>query len=232
MRPLIEVCVESVEAAKIAFDAGADRLELNSQLQLDGLTPTPELCEAVKRKCAIPLVAMLRPHAHGFVYDREIQRSILRDLDRLLSAGDVEGIAFGALSTENAIDIQLMQAIRASCDGVELVMHRAFDQVADQQDRESRVLIELGVDRILTSGGMPTAEAGVDQLQKLVEWSRNQIEILPGGGVRSENASHILRITGCQQLHGTFKLVGHQPMVPDPSEIARLKQLRIDVGKA
>ncbi len=230
MRPLIEVCVESVEAAKIALEAGADRLELNSQLRLDGLTPTPKECEEVRRLCAIPLVAMLRPHAQGFIYDRETQKMIFRELDGLLSAG-VDGIVFGALSAEKAIDIQLMRAVRARCEGVELVMHRAFDQVDDQQ-RELCVLVELGVDRVLTSGGMPTAEAGVAQLRKLIEWSRDRIEILPGGGVRSENAQHILRITGCQQLHGTFKQIGHQPIVPDASEIARLKQLRIDTGKA
>ena len=131
----------------------------------------------------------------------------------------------------NAIDIQLMGAVPSRCEGVDMVMHPAFDQVDDQQ-RELCVLVELGVDRVLTSGGMPTAEAGVAQLRKLIEWSRDRIEILPGGGVRSENAQHILRITGCQQLHGTFKQIGHQPIVPDASEIARLKQLRIDTGKA
>jgi copper homeostasis protein len=223
MHPIIEVCVEGSENAKIAIDAGADRLELNSRLDLDGLTPAFEDVLAVRQLTSIPLIAMLRPHANSFVYDRDTQLAMLRDLGLLLASG-ADGVAVGGLMTSGEIDIELLKELRKNTAGKVLVMHRAFDQLRDQAGGLEQ-LIDVGVDRVLTSGGAATAEAGMEQLRSLVDQSRGRIEILPGAGIRPSNALAILQGTGCNQLHGTFKQIIAGRTMPDPAAIRLVKQL-------
>ena len=117
-----------------------------------------------------------------------------------------------------------MTDLRRLSVGRTLVMHRAFDQLHDQATGLEQ-LIDLGVDRVLTSGGAPTALSGVAQLQQLQRQSRGRIEILPGAGIKPSNALEILRTTGCNQLHGTFKQPNSLPLLPDPRAIAELKAL-------
>jgi copper homeostasis protein len=225
MHPIIEVCVEGFEAAKTAVAAGADRLELNSRLDLDGLTPALEDLVAVKQLSAIPVIAMLRPHANSFVYDRETQLSMLRDLERVLASG-ADGVAVGGLTPAGEVDVGLMKELRKNSANKVLVMHRAFDQLCDQASGLEQ-LIDVGVDRILTSGGAPTAEAGVEQLRQLTLQGCGRIEILPGAGIRLSNALAILQGTGCKQLHGTFKQAVVGIIKPDPVAISQLRQLKI-----
>ncbi len=225
MHPLIEVCVEGFAGAQIASNAGADRLELNAALSLDGLTPTLEDLVATKRLTSVPVIAMLRPHADGFYYDRSTQGSMLAELERLLANG-ADGIAVGGLTQAGEIDLEFMCELRKLASNATLVMHRAFDQLSDQAGGLEQ-LIDLGFDRVLTSGGKATAELGASQLRRLVDQSRRQIEILPGAGIRTENASRILELTGCDQLHGTFKRPFTDPILPDPMAIAAVKKLKL-----
>jgi len=225
MRPLIEVCVEGFAGAEIAIKAGAHRLELNSSLALDGLTPAFEVLVATKQLTTIPVICMLRPQATSFTYDFTTQLSMLRDLEEMLARG-AEGVAVGGLTQGGEIDLQFMSELRKRSVGKTLVMHRAFDRLRDQSVGLEQ-LIDLGVDRVLTSGGAVSAEAGAVQLRQLMIQSRGRIEILPGAGILPSNAESLLRITGCNQLHGTFKQAQRQPILPDAHAIAELKQLRI-----
>ncbi len=224
MHPLIEVCVEGFAGAQIAINAGADRLELNAALSLDGLTPAVEDLVATKQLTSVPVIAMLRPHADGFYYDRATQTSMLTELERLL-AGGADGIAVGGLTQAGEIDLKFMRELRKLASNATLVMHRAFDQLSDQAGGLEQ-LIDLGFDRVLTSGGQATAELGASQLRRLFEQSCGRIEILPGAGIRTENASRILEQTGCDQLHGTFKQPLADRILPDPVIIAELKRLQ------
>ncbi len=223
MHPLIEVCVEGFDGAKIAIDAGADRLELNSSLALDGLTPEFEVLRAVKQLTTIPVIAMLRPHANGFVYDCETQLSMLRTLEQLLVWG-ADGVAVGVLTPSGEIDVAMMTELRRNSANSVLVMHRAFDQLRDQASGLEQ-LIDLGINRVLTSGGARTAEAGVEQLRRLVVQSSGRIEIIPGAGIGPKNALAILQATGCNQLHGTFKQALAGRILPDSDTISLIRQL-------
>ncbi len=202
-RILIEVCVGRISAAAGALAAGADRIELNSALELDGLTPS---IGAVHALCSIsdkPIIAMLRPHHQGFVYDQHDRVAILRDAELLMRTG-MAGVACGALLDEATIDRSLMHEVRDICADRILVFHRAFDQLTNQL-AAIEILIELGVDRILTSGGRPTAEAGLDRLCELNHRFGQFIEILPAGGITQSNALKIVTATGCRQIHGSFR---------------------------
>lgn len=199
----IEVCVERPSDALVAQAAGATRIELNSALRLDGLTPTLGACRWLKAHCRLPIIAMLRPHNDGFFLDADDQRIALADCELLLSTG-VDGIAYGALDASGNLRLEYFRQIAEQCSHCELVCHRVFDRLQDQR-RGLEQLIECGVRRVLTSGGATTAEQGIDRLHELVQWSQGRIEILPAAGINSTNAKRIIELSGCTQLHGTFR---------------------------
>jgi copper homeostasis protein len=202
----LEVCVDRIEDAIIAANAGATRIEMNQALQCDGLTPSLASCHWLVQHCPVPVVAMLRPHARGFCYSAAEKQTMLDDCQRLLDSG-MAGIVCGATQKDGGIEQEFTSQLVRLCTGKELVYHRAFDTFSDQLKALNQ-LIELGVDRVLTSGGAATALAGVENLRKLQELSEGRIEILPGAGVGPENAIEILQRTGCLQLHGSFRSPG------------------------
>jgi copper homeostasis protein len=223
----VEVCLERPEDALLAEQAGATRIELNSALSLDGLTPTLGACRWLKQNCNLPLIAMLRPHAASFVLSSTEQTILLHDCEDLLACG-VQGIAYGALSNEGTLQLDYFNQVARLCGPRELVCHRAFDQVHDQR-RGLEQLIDCGVRRVLTSGGAATAELGVGRLRQLIEWSGGRIEILPGAGIHSGNVRKIVELTGCDQVHGTFRglcAAENRPTLGcSPTEITKIRSV-------
>ncbi len=213
---LIEVCVARVADAIQAEIAGADRIELNSALELDGLTPSIGSVEVTKSAIKIPVIAMLRPHNRRFFYDSQDKASMLRDAHLLLEAG-ADGLACGALCEENRLDVKFIQQIRQISLGKEFVFHRAFDQLPNFVEGITQ-LLDLGIDRVLTSGGSACAEQGLEMLSTLCRQFGDRIEILPAGGISHRNAVRIVSATGCRQLHGSFR---SQP-VPTSSNTQQL----------
>ena len=197
--------MESLEDAVAAAGAGADRLELSSALALDGLTPSPGLLLETLRSVRVPIVAMARPREGNFCYSDAEYRVLRRDANFALEHG-VSGIAFGILTDDGQIDTRRCRAVVRDihCGGAEAVFHRGFDAAADLSEAMER-LIDLGVRRVMTSGGKSTAVAGAPLLRDLVERAGARIEILPAGGIRSANAVRLLERTGCDQLHSSCR---------------------------
>ncbi len=229
-RPLLEVCTGCVCDSVKAFDAGADRIELNSALELGGLSPSPGSLTVTVESVGIPVIAMVRPYPGGFVYSAEEKLTILRDADFFLSRG-AAGVAVGALTPEGRIDQKFVLELRKLTEKKEFVFHRAFDLIHEPFQAASE-LAGSGVDRILTSGGHKTAFAGKEIIRELVRKYRGVIEILPGSGISSENASAIVKYTSCTQIHGSFSRKVYYPesvaaVLPEsgmeisPSEIER-----------
>ncbi|MEZ4700378.1 MAG: copper homeostasis protein CutC [Rhodothermales bacterium] len=203
---IIEVCVDSVESAVAAHEAGADRLELNAALELGGLTPPPGLVAEVLAATPLPVVAMVRPRAGDFVYSPAEARVIRRDAEALLAAG-VAGLAVGFLSPSGAVDRDLTLAITALAGERDVVFHRAFD-ITPSLDAALDTLVDLGVRRVLTSGGADSAIAGIPALAGLVERAATRIEVLAGAGINAANVRRLVDETGCTQVHGTFRAPG------------------------
>ena len=219
----LEVCVDTVTDALAVVAAGATRIEMNSALELDGLTPPVASCQWLKEHCQVPIVAMLRPQHRSFVYSSSEELTLLRDGLLLLEAG-VDGLVFGSLDDQRRLNLPLLHKVLALCGGRDVIFHRAFDLLEDQL-RGLEQLIECGVRRVLTSGGAATAQAGLERLQRLHELAAGRIEILPAAGVNSGNAVQILRQIGCRQVHGSFR--GSDPAArgPDLDEIRRTRHL-------
>ena len=204
-RLVLEVCVESVDDAVAAAAGGADRIELNAALALDGLTPSPGLLAETLRAVRKPLIAMARPRSGDFCYSNSEFRVLLRDAEFVLDAG-AEGVAFGVLTDRREVDLRRCRRVVKLIEsaGADAVFHRAFDSVRDPFDALEQ-LIDLGVTRVMTRGGKPTAEAGAGVLRTLNERADGRIKILPAGGIRPSNARRIIAATGCDQLHTSLR---------------------------
>lgn len=215
----IEVCTGSLRDSITGWKAGASRLELNSGLEAGGLTPSLGVARLVLETVEIPVVVMIRPASGGFVYSAGEKRAMLHDVESYLKLG-ASGIVFGALNSNGEIDIDFTREVRIAAADREIVFSRAFDLTPDLIQSAS-ILADSGVNRILTSGGEPTAYRGRETIRHLVRTFEPDMEILPGSGVNAFNAAELAEYTGCRWLHGSFTEAdsedhGFSGIVPPP----------------
>lgn len=184
MKKVLEVCVDSVESAVIAEEAGADRLEVCANLLIGGTTPGVSQFKQIRKKCHIPLHALIRPRFGDFLYtDAEFQ--MLEEDIRLFRELGADGVVAGCLRADGSLDHNRMERLRACADGLSLTLHRAFDVCKDPyQTLEDAVA--LGIDIILTSGQAQDCRKGKEVLSKLIVQAGERTEILAGGGVNDE----------------------------------------------
>ena len=183
-----------------AAEAGADRAELNSALFLGGLTPSIGSVRHAK-KAGIQIMAMIRPREGGFCYSDSEISTMLEDI-AIFSAEDIDGFVFGVLNADGTVNREKNALLIKACGDKEKVFHRAIDVVPDWREAID-TLIELGFDRVLTSGQASNAIAGAETIGEMVKYANGRIEILPGGGIRPDNAAELLSKTGCTQLHSS-----------------------------
>lgn len=203
-RPItVEVCCGSAADALAAEEGGAGRVELNAALPLGGLTPSAAAVREVRRLTGLRVVAMARPRAGGFCYGDADWSQLLAEVDDLLAAG-AHGVAFGCLTPAGAVDAARVREVVGLVHGAgaEAVFHRAFDLVPDA-DEAMAVLVDAGVDRLLTSGQAPTAPEGAGLIARLESAWGGWVEILPGSGVRPGNVAALVAETGVGQVHSS-----------------------------
>ncbi len=203
---MLEVCCGSYYDALQAYAGGAKRIELNSALNLGGLTPSSATLELVKQDCkGLKVIAMVRPRGAGFCYLAEDFR-VMEEECRMLLAHGADGIAFGCLNEDATLNLdqnrRLLEIIRKA--GKEAVFHRAFD-CSSEPFGTMEALIGLGVDRVLTSGLKPTAPAGREMIRELQKRYGDRIQILPGSGINASNAAQLMADTGVTQVHSSCK---------------------------
>ena len=203
---MLEVCVDTVQAAVIAESAGADRIELCSALDLGGVTPSGPLVSAVRRSIQLPLIVLIRARAGDFLFSDLECELMIQEAVQAIELG-ADGIAIGALFGTMDLNLAFLQAVANALPKSQLVMHRAFDQIREPLLGMEQ-LIEMGFTRILSSGGPALAIEGIPCLRGLIESSKRRIEILPAGGVMPSNAKEILTRSGATQLHGSFRVTG------------------------
>ena len=183
---IVEICANSFESAKAAQLAGANRIELCTELSVGGLTPSHGLIEKVISELNIPTHVLIRPRSGNFTYSEEEFDVMLLDIAFCKKLG-CAGIVSGFLTLETAIDFEKTKQLVAASEGMEFTFHRAFDWVENPVE-ELQKLIDLKVNRLLTSGQKPTAIEGISLLKELQNLSKEKIEIMPGGGINLENA--------------------------------------------
>jgi copper homeostasis protein len=198
-RPLVEACVQTIAAAEAAQRAGADRIELCAALETGGVTPGAGVIRTVRAGIGIPLQVLIRPRVGNFVYrgpEVEAMRAEIREARR---AG-ADGVVLGALDHHGRIDREITARLVEAAGPLPVTFHRAFDQVTGQAGA-LEILIDLGIARVLTSGGAVRAEDGIPRLAELVRASAGRIGILAGGGVRAPGVARLVAETGVGEVH-------------------------------
>ncbi|WP_428774555.1 copper homeostasis protein CutC [Vibrio sp.] len=194
----VEVCIDNIESLHTAIEAGADRIELCSSLALGGITPTIGLTRwAINRN--IPIYAMIRPRAGDFLFSKD-EIALINDEIQFFRATGVDGIVIGALTERGEIDQHAISQWVNSAGGLGITFHRAFDLVADPK-RALEQVIDLGCERVLTSGLAANAVEGITTIRQLVNQAGNRISIMPGCGVNQTNAQQIIDMTGATEIH-------------------------------
>jgi copper homeostasis protein len=195
----VEICVGDLESALAAGQGGADRVELCDHLEVGGTTPGAGTIAEACRRLAIPVHVLVRPRGGDFVHT-EAELDAMRyeiELARELGAA---GVVIGLLNPDATIDRERTAALVEIARPMSVTFHKSFDQTPDLE-QSLETLMALGVDRVLTSGGCPTALEGIDALTRLVDRSRGRIAILAGGRLSLENLPTIIERTGVREVH-------------------------------
>ncbi len=196
-----EACVETLEEAVKAEWLGAERVELCSNLEIDGLTPHPDLVRNTCLTLNIPVMVMIRPRPGNFVYSgKEIQK-MKSAIDMAKEAG-ATGVVFGLLTPENRIDEINTKILADYASPLSVTFHKAIDEVDNLLEAVKTLQRIQTVNYILTSGGKATALEGASQIRKMVEVSNGIPEIIAAGKVTTENLDEIRKLTGAKAFHG------------------------------
>lgn len=195
-----EVCANSVESCLAAQNGGANRVELCAGIPEGGTTPSyGDIIVAREVLTKTKLHVIIRPRGGDFLYSPIEQRIMLKDIDNARQL-EADGVVFGCLTAEGDVDIPLMKQLMEVAQGMSVTFHRAFDVCRNPQ-KALEDIINLGCDRILTSGQMPTAEQGIPLLKELQQQAAGRITLLAGCGVNENNIAHIARETGIHEFH-------------------------------
>lgn len=207
---VLEIAVQDAAGVRVAAEVGAARVELASALALGGLTPSPatlELAVAAAGSAGPEVHVLIRPRAGGFHYDAEEIAVAERDVRRALEAG-ATGVVIGALDSAGRLDHDAMARLRDAAEGASVTLHRAIDVTPDPLAALAAAR-DLGLHRVLTSGGASVAIDGIDTLRALVAAAGGEIEIMAGSGVDAASAPALAAI-GVDALHFSAKRTVHE----------------------
>ena len=197
---LFEVCCGSTADALAAYHGGANRVELNSDMFHGGLTPTLGSLRTVKKHAPdLKVMCMVRPREGGFHYGRMEFETMLED-GRIFKENGADGIVFGILNGDGTIDRARSEKIIEAARPLPVTFHRAFDMTKDLFS-SLETLIDMGVDRVLTSGGEPTVMEGILNLKALVEKAGDRIIVMPGCGINEKNFSYLKETVKAKEYH-------------------------------
>jgi copper homeostasis protein len=199
---VFELCVDSVESARIAEKAGANRIELCAQLLQSGVTPRLDLLVETIKAISIPVHVLIRPRLGDFNFSSDEFNLMKRQIEDTKKAG-AAGVAIGVSLPDRRIDVARSRELVQLAKPMKATFHRAFDETPNVKESLKDVFA-TGADCLLTSGGKSDVLTGSDTIAWLREQAGEQCDVMAGGGVRLENLAEILNRTGVSFLHGSF----------------------------
>ncbi len=199
----LEICLDSVESAIIAQEAGADRVELCANLLEGGTSPSYGMIKAVRENISIELAVMIRPRGGDFCYS-DAEFAIMKEDILIAKKLGVNCVVFGILLPTGDIDIPRTSQLVTLAKPMQVTFHRAFD-VARDPFQALEDIISTGIDRLLTSGQAPKAIEGKELIKALVLKAKKRISIMAGSGVNPENRDELLQYCEVKELHLTAK---------------------------
>ena len=201
-----EVCVDNIYDAISAFKKGADRLEICSNLDQDGLTPSDELLSEVKLRLPIPVRVMVRPHSKSFVYNNDELNQMKKTINYCKKM-NFDGVVFGCLNEKFELDLQKIEVLSIFAKPLKVIIHKAID-LTNSPLKSLKKLIEIDlVDGVLTSGGAKTALHGIEVLNKMMDVIPENFELISAGKITNRNFNLIHKKIKGRFYHGR-KIVG------------------------
>jgi len=198
---LIEVCAANIQSAIAAQKGGAKRIELCDNLYEGGTTPSYATIQIAREKLDIEIMIMIRPRGGDFCYNKIEFEIMKKDIEICKSLG-VDGVVFGILLPDGNIDIERTKELVEISRPLNITHHRAFDMTPDPF-RSMEEIIDLGIDRILTSGHKNTVPEGKALIEELIKKADGRIIIMPGSGIHEDNILEIKNDTGANEFHLT-----------------------------
>ena len=221
-RYILEISVESVEAALAAERGGADRLELCANLREGGTTPPADLLRSVRERVRLPIFAMIRPRGGNFLYsDREF--AAMREAMHAARESGADGFVLGLLDAEGRVDVERARELVERASPLPVTFHRAFDASVNSKEALDDV-IETGAARVLTSGGKPTAPEAFSVLGESVRSAGQRIVVIPGSGLHAGNIREAVASTGSREFHA-----GLSSVVVDA--VGNIEAFEVEVGR-
>lgn len=210
MKPVLEVCVDSVDSAVSAARGGAMRLELCANLMIGGTSPDEDLFRMVREQVSVPIRVLLRPRGGDFLYSENEFALLCRQAERFAALG-ADGIVIGVLTPAGELDEARMAKLISLAGGCGITLHRAFDVCRDPF-AALETAVRLGVDTILTSGQQASCTEGAPLLRELVEKAGERVQILVGAGVNAAVIRDLHPKTGANAFHLSAKRVENSRM--------------------
>jgi copper homeostasis protein len=200
---ILEICCYNLESAIIASEAGADRIELCSDPAAGGTTPGIGFIKSVRRKTEIELYPIIRIRGGDFLFSAEEFDVMMHDVEACKSAG-CEGIVFGMLLTDGRIDRTNSARVVEKAYPMGVSFHRAFDWTRNPFEALEDI-IDIGYERILTSGQQPTAILGASLIKDLIAQAAGRVQVMPGSGIRAGNIMDLKNETGATEFHSSAR---------------------------
>lgn len=199
--PLIEVCVNSTESAIASQAGGADRVELCDNLFEGGTTPSAGSIALARERLDIKLQVIIRPRGGDFLYS-DLEYAIMQhDIETAKGLG-ADGVVIGLLTAEGDIDVPRTRELVELARPMSVTFHRAFD-VARDPSQALDALIDLGVDRLLTSGQEASVAEGAELIAQLIRRAGDRLIVMPGAGFNERNVARVVAQTGAKEIHVT-----------------------------
>ncbi|MET0466113.1 MAG: copper homeostasis protein CutC [Chitinophagaceae bacterium] len=203
MSYLIEIATSDFVTTQSAVKGGADRIELCANLAEGGTTPSAGTIRQCREAFDVLLYPIIRPRGGDFLYTPEEFEIMLHDV-RLCREFGCDGVVIGMLDASGAIDLKQTARLVEAAYPLGVTFHRAFDRCSDPF-KALEQLVEIGCERILTSGQQPGAPEGVGLIAELNRLADHRIIIMPGSGVRVDNVRWLSEQTGCTELHSSLR---------------------------
>lgn len=199
----MEVCANSLSSALAAQEGGAVRVEFCDNLPEGGTTPSYAQLKLAKELLHISVYPIIRPRGGDFLYS-DLEFRIMKEDIKMCKSLNCDGVVIGILNADGSIDKVRCAELIELAKPMKITFHRAFDMCNDLE-KGLEDLIELGCERVLTSGAAASALAGAEQIKTLIKQAAGRISIMPGAGVKIENIAEIIRITGAKEFHASAK---------------------------
>jgi copper homeostasis protein len=203
MNYLIEIATSDFHTTQSAVEGGADRIELCANLAEGGTTPSYGTIRQCREAFTVSLFPIIRPRGGDFLYS-DAEFSIMLQEVKLCKELGCEGVVIGMLNSDGTIALKQTAALVDAAYPLGVTFHRAFDRCKDPYVALEQ-LIEVGCERILTSGQQPAAPDGVELIAELNRIADHRIIIMPGSGVRKENIKMLAEKTGCTEFHSSLR---------------------------